>query len=256
MRKFIKKSAAIIATAAFATTFGITASAAGAVTEVTTSSVITENTDTTTPPVVTTTAEVFVPITEANISDEIDLSKVTINGAEVSISDISLSDMLSATKIKHCIYGSTSIDVDNYNFFSGMFGLQTDETDITSFEGTMVSIEVVDEKNNVVSQPDLDEKDFGAYKVVGVHTSDFFTHDDFSVSYYGGITTGMAKADLVDILGDGIIINDEIIYKNTNNTMIVALCHMFDVISGGIFKLIRHIFIIDFACACLCKRVH
>lgn len=228
MRKFIKKSAAIIATAAFATTFGVTASAAPAETsaaEVTTTSVITENTDTTTPPVVTTTVPdtVFVPLTDANISDEIALSSVTINGVEVNISDITLSDILKTVNIKHCPVGTTSLASDNCNFISGMFGIQSIENDISSFNGTMVSIEVVDEKNNVIAPADLDEDKFSTYKVVGVHSSDFFTHEDFDVVYYGGIKTGMKKADLVAALGEGIVINDEIIYKNSNNTMIVEI---------------------------------
>lgn len=231
MRNFIKKSAAIIATAVFATSFGITVSAAPAetsateVTESITTSVITENTDTTTPPVVTTTVPdtVFSPLTEANISDEIDLSMVTINGVEINISDITLSSLLETASITHHPVGTTSLDVNNYNFISGMFGVQSVENDISSFDGTLVSIEVVDENNNVITPVKLDSEKFNTYKVVGVHSSDFFTHEDFEVIYYGGIKVGMAKTDLVAALGDGIVINDEIIYKNTKNTMIIEL---------------------------------
>ncbi len=234
MRNFIKKSAAIIATAVFATSFGITASAALAetsateVTEVTTTSVITENTTTTTPPVetattTTTLGTVYIPMTDSNVLDEIDLSSVTINGVEVSISDITLSDILSTTGIKHFPSGNTIIDVEHLNFNSGMFGVQSDEEDILSFNGTKVSIEVVDENNRVVSPADLDADKYDTYKVVGIHSSDFFTYDDFEVLYYGGIKTGMPKADLVAALGEGIVINNEIVYKNAKNTMIIQL---------------------------------
>ena len=247
MRNFIKKSAAIIATAVFATSFGITASAAPAETtteadtEVTTTSistVITENTTTTTTPLettvaseatvapaetTTTTGTVFVPMTDSNITDEIDISSVTINGVEVSISDITLSELLSSTGIKQFPAGNTIIDVEHLNFNSGMFGVQSDEEDILSFNGTKVSIEVVDEHSRIVPTADLDENEYDTYKVVGIHSSDFFTYDDFEVLYYGGIKTGMPKEELVAILGDGIIINNEIVYKNAKNTMIIQL---------------------------------
>lgn len=244
MRKLFKKVAIIIAAAALAASLGITASAAPvetSATEVTTTAVTTENTTTaassvkmsatttTVPPIeatATTTATfetMYIPVTDSNISDEIDLSSVTINGFKVNISDIALSDMLSTTGMKQFPAGSTVIHVDHYNFNSGMFGIQSNVEDILSFDGTKVSIEVVDENDRVVPTAELDPAKFDTYKVVGVRSSDFFTSNDFEVLYYGGIKTGMKEADLVDILGEGIVINDDIVYKNEKNTMIIQL---------------------------------
>ena len=266
MRNFIKKSAVIIATAVFATSFGITASAAPAETteadtEVTTTSistVITENTETTTAPVtnetsatttkVTTSAStttaattvptaegtssddeakseyVFLPDIKANVSDEIDLSALVINNVNVTLNDkTKLSELLATTGLKHCTYGSTSILRNEFTYISGMFGIQYDATDILSFEGTLVSIEVMDENKNIVSSASLDKNKFHTYTVVGVSSSDFWTHDDFSVSYYGGLKAGTSKEDMISILGEGTIYDDKVVYKNSNHSLVIDL---------------------------------
>lgn len=266
MRNFIKKSAAIIATAVFATSFGITASAAPAETteadtEVITTSistVITENTETTTAPVtsetsatttkVTTSAStttaattvpnteetssddeakseyVFIPDIEVNVSDEIDLSALIINNVNVTLDDdMKLSELLATTGLKHCTYGSMSVLRNEFTFISGMFGIQYDVTDILSFEGTLISIEVMDENKNIVSSASLDKNKFHTYTVVGICSSEFWTHDDFTVSYYGGLQSGTTKEDMISILGEGTIYDDKVVYKNSSHSLVIEL---------------------------------
>ena len=272
MRNFIKKSAAIIVTAVFATSFGITASAAPAETtaeadtEVTTTSistVITEDTETTTPPVttsvtsatsatttnVTTSAStttvatttvnteetssdedeakseyMFIPDIEVNVSDEIDLSALVINNVNVTLDDdMKLSELLATTGLKHCTYGSMSVLRNEFTFISGMFGIQYDVTDILSFEGTLISIEVMDENKNIVSSASLDKNKFHTYTVVGISSSDFWTHDDFTVSYYGGLKSGTTKKDMISILGEGTIYDDKVVYKNSKHSLVIEL---------------------------------
>lgn len=257
MRKFIKKSAAIIATAVFATSFGIAASAASVETSATTS-VVVEDTETTTAPVTsatsttttkvtssasTTTATttvsnteessaadeakskyVFIPDIEVNVSDEIDLSALIINNVNVTLDDdMNLSELLATTGLKHCTYGSTSVLRNEFTYISGMFGIQYDATDILSFEGTLISIEVMDENKNIVSSASLDKNKFHTYTVVGVCSSDFWTHDDFTVSYYGGLKSGTTKEDMISILGEGTIYDDKIVYKNSSHSLVIEL---------------------------------
>lgn len=260
MRKFIKKSAAIIATAALATSFGITASAAPAETSAATTSVMVEDTETTSAPVtstttsaattkatttaattttVTTTAAnieeassddeakseyIFIPDVEANVSDEIDLSKLLINNVNVTLDDdMKLSELLATTGLKHCTYGATSIQRSDFTFISGMFGIQYDADDILSFEGTLVSIEVMDKNKNIVSAAELDRNEFHTYTVVGISSSEFWTHDDFTVSYYGGLKSGTTEEDMISILGEGTVYDNKVVYKNSTHSLVIEL---------------------------------
>lgn len=166
----------------------------------------------------------LVPVVEANIADDIDLSTTVINGVTVNVTDTTtLSDILTATGLKHCSYGTTGMSADGFEFISGMYGIQADENDILSFGGTLVSIEIMDESGKIVSAVDVEKEKYSSYKVVGIHSSEFFTKDDFDVAYYGGIKSGMTKDELYDILGEGTLYEGNVVYRNSTHTLVVEI---------------------------------
>lgn len=170
----------------------------------------------------------LVPFTDVNVPAEMDLSIVTINGVEVSTVDTTLQAVLDSTGITHCPWGATNFTSDRYDFISGMFGIQTDANDISSFEGTSVSIEVVDAEGNLVRGGELDSKLFGEYQVKGVHISDFFTKEDFEVLFYGGVKCNMTEEEAKSILGDGTLYDEDAfgktyVYNNGVQTLLVEI---------------------------------
>lgn len=162
-----------------------------------------------------------VPTVPENMSAEADLSKVIINNTEVDIANVTLQNVLDDTGIKHCFYGTTSLMASDFDFVSGMFGIQENENDISSFGGTSVSIEVVDANGAIVEPADLNKSLFGEYRVKGVHSSLFFTRDDFEVIYYGGIKCGMPEADVLEILGEGEANGRKHFYSNGKQTLVI-----------------------------------
>lgn len=164
---------------------------------------------------------VLVPDIEVNVSSDIDFSIVKINNIDVNIQGTTLKDVLDSTGIKRCPYGTTSLSKTNYKFMSGMFGIQTDENDITSFEGTQVSIEVIDKDGNLILQSDQTPSEYDKYTVKGIHISDFFTKDDFEVVFCKGIKVGMSKSDITDILGKETVVDNRAVYNNGSQTLII-----------------------------------
>ena len=133
---------------------------------------------------------------EVNLSDDIDLSKVNINGVETDISDITLQELLDNTRMEQC-NGSTYVNFHNFTFRSGMF----QSVDIQeAFSGTTISVEVCDNSGYVITHNDLDPSNFAEYNVIGVSSSEFFTKDDFKVISYGGISVGMPKEEVYEVL--------------------------------------------------------
>lgn len=170
----------------------------------------------------------LVPFSDVNIPAEMDLSIVTINGVEVNTLDTTLQTVLDSAGITHCPWGSTNLTSSRYDFISGMFGVQTDASDISSFEGTSVSIEVVDADGNLVRGGELDSKLFGEYQVKGIHISDFFTKDDFEVLFYGGVKCGMAEEEVMASLSGGTLYDEDAfgktyVYNNGVQTMLVVI---------------------------------
>lgn len=164
---------------------------------------------------------ILVPSVEVNVSSDIDFSTVNINHKDINILKATLKDVLDKTGIKRCPYGTTTLSIDGYEFRSGMFGIQTDENDITSFTGTQVSLEVVDNKGNLVSQSDQKKDDYDDYIIKGVHISDFFTEDDFEIVFFKGIKVGSSKNDITDILGEGSPLGKRVAYNNGVQTLII-----------------------------------
>lgn len=167
----------------------------------------------------------LVPDVEVNVPAETDFGVVIINDVEVSTINTNLQTILDNTGIRHCSFGTTDLTFGDCSFTSGMFGIQKDENDITSFEGTSVSIEVLDTNGNIVSATDLDENLFGEYQVKGIHISDFFTQEDFEVIFYGNIKCGMEEDELINLIGSGYVEEDVFgktyIYNNGMQTLVV-----------------------------------
>lgn len=171
---------------------------------------------------------VLTPTVDVNVPAETDFSLVTINGVEVNTLDTNLQAILDSAGITHCPWGSTNLTSSRYDFISGMFGVQTDASDISSFEGTSVSIEVVDADGNLVRGGELDSKLFGEYQVKGIHISDFFTKDDFEVLFYGGVKCGMAEEEVMASLSGGTLYDEDAfgktyVYNNGVQTMLVVI---------------------------------
>lgn len=134
-----------------------------------------------------------------NLPSEAGLSKVSINGTDVDIQDITLGDMLETAGLTQCIYASTDLQLADYEFVSGMYGKLADKTDIFSF-GSLLSIEIVDDDGNLVyGNSDIDSS---SCAVKGIYTSDFFMQDDFDVVFYGGIKCGMPIEEAYTSLED------------------------------------------------------
>lgn len=132
-----------------------------------------------------------------NVPDA-ELSKVNINNVDVDIQDITLGEMLEATGLTHCVYGSTDLQLADYVFTSDMYGVLADETNLFSF-GSLMSIEIIDDDGNLVhGETDIDSN---LCAVKGIYTSDFFIQDDFDVVYYNGVKCGMPIEDAYALLG-------------------------------------------------------
>lgn len=171
---------------------------------------------------------VLTPTVDVNVPAETDFSLVTINGVEVNTLDTNLQAILDSTGITHCPFGTTSVTFGDIDFVSGMFGIQKDESDISSFGGTNVSIEVLDSNGEVVEPSELDSNLFGEYRVKAIHTSEFFTEDDFEVLYFGGIKCNMPEEDVKAILGEGVVFDDDpfgktYAYNNGVQTLLVEI---------------------------------
>jgi hypothetical protein len=161
---------------------------------------------------------VIVPDVEVNTFTDDDFTKVTINGVEVNINDYTLADIVEATGIERCTYGSTFIQDGYFEFSGGMYGIKSYELDPLSFEGTMVTFEVL---NNGVIDDNPRTDEYANCLIKGVRSSQFFTEDDFEVIYYGGITSGTLQDDIVALLGEGEEYGDYTVYNNGKQTLMI-----------------------------------
>lgn len=163
----------------------------------------------------------IVPSCIVNLSADAELAKVTLNNIEVDIETVVLRDILNATGLDCCDYGTTDLQLEDFVFTSGMYGVQADKTDMFSF-GTTVGIEVVDENGSIVYNDSNIDKNL--CNVKGVHISDFFVSDDFEVIFYGGIKCGITDIEVYDILGsEGQVSGKQHMYNNGKQTIVVEI---------------------------------
>lgn len=162
----------------------------------------------------------LVPAIDNNIADSISIDSITIGDTTVVVGG-TLRDILDATGMTLCSYGTTSLKKDGYTFTSAMYGVQKDASDPLSYKGTLVSIEITDKQGKLITPSAINAKMFDIYNVKGVHVDEFFTKDDFEVQFYGGIKVGMKEDEIISLLGEGTEIKARTYYRNTYNTLAI-----------------------------------
>lgn len=155
----------------------------------------------------------LVPTIEQNLSDEIDLSLVAVNGYEIDLDNLPYQSFLQMSQLRKGSVGTTSIDTSLFFFDGGMHYLNEN--------GTKLSVELVDKDGNLV--PNLKEENYKPEElyVKGLHISEDFLAEDYNVSFYAGVKIGMERDLFTAVMGAGAAIKDKYVYQNSNYTMIV-----------------------------------
>lgn len=149
----------------------------------------------------------------AHLPETAELGVINVNNVDIDISGITLREFLDMSGLKHCIYANTDLQFADYEFVSGMYGIQSDESDPFSFDSLM-SIEIMDIYGHIVDG-DVDVmNDDCEYIVKGVCTSDFFMGNDFDVIFYGNIKCGMTIDDIYAALGGEAFAKEEDFYAD------------------------------------------
>ena len=166
----------------------------------------------------------LVPACSFPIPEGMDFSKVTVNGVEVDVSNITLGDFLTQTGLTRNPVGTTSLS-SKYIFESGMYGIRdegkSNEYGYDFMDGTQLSIEVIDENGEIVFYNDVEEEELNNCRIKGFHISEFWLKDDFDVVFCGGIKPLMPKDDFISLMGEGERLGDNRVYSNENFTLIV-----------------------------------
>ena len=173
---------------------------------------------------VTTTAEItepasesehapLVPVIEQNVSDEIDLSLVAVNGYEIDLDNLTYQSFLQMTQLHKQPAGATVLDTSLFYFNSGMYCLNDG--------GTQLSVELTDKDGKLVENSDEEGYEPQDLYVKGLHCSSFWMKEDYSVSFYAGIKIGMDKDLFLAVMGTGKQVSDNLVYRNNSYTMIV-----------------------------------
>lgn len=173
---------------------------------------VTTTTEPTTEPIVESEHAPLVPVIEQNVSDEIDLSLVAINGYEIDLDNLTYQSFLQMTQLHKQPAGVTSLDTSVFYFNSGMYCLNDD--------GTQLSVELVNKEGNLVENGDEEDYEPQDLYVKGIHCSTFWTKEDYNVSFHAGIKSGMEKDLFIAVMGAGEQISDNLVYRNSSYTMI------------------------------------
>lgn len=184
-----------------------------------------------------------------NLSETAELSKVTVNNADIDIANITLGEMLEQSGLERCLYGSTDLQLADYKFASDMYCIQSNLkrsmqssvalqlaeckfvsdtyhiplnvkkrnrailSDLFLFDSRL-SIEIVDENGNLVKNSDGVTDNNLDCAVKGVYASNAFTNDDFEAVFYGGVKCGMELDDAYACLDGEGYINGEAIDRS------------------------------------------
>lgn len=162
---------------------------------------------------------VLVPVTDINVDETVNLSYLKINGKQVKIYNKTLKNFLSETGFEHCANGTTTLKNDVYAFESNMFGIPSSGD---TFDGTLLSVEVEHKQTHTHIAPvDFNINDAGMYFIKGIYISEFWKKDDIKISFCEGITIGTPKEDVVAALGEGTQMDNGVIYKNKDYTLVI-----------------------------------
>lgn len=182
-------------------------------------------------------------VPDCEINTDVSMSVVNINGVSVDIRNIALDELLFLTGTELNRFGTTYLERDTHCFVGYMYGVagESDPTyagmnvtidgvtydggDLPTF-GTTFAVEVMQNDDILILDEGIDSSEFDRYMVKGIETDLFFTENDFSIVFAGGIQVGMSREDCVSVFGDGhaVVSNQECeqiyIYNNGINTMV------------------------------------
>lgn len=158
----------------------------------------------------------LVPVIEQNLSDEIDLSLVAVNGYEIDLDDLNYQSFLTMSQLQKDSVAVTLLDTSLFYFNSGMYCLNQESS-------THLSVELVDKDGNLVPNGEEENYDAKDLFVKGLHCSEFWMKEDYNVSFYAGIKSGMDKDLFIAVMGAGEEIDGKRVYRNSTYTMIVEM---------------------------------
>lgn len=155
----------------------------------------------------------LVPPIKQNLSNEIDLSYVDINGFRINIEDLTKEELLLSSKLNKR-NGKSEIETNFYYYNGGMFS--------SSENSSAVAVEFVNRNGKLVPEEEYDKYNDNDLVVKGVYSSLDFVKDDNVVSYYAGIKSGMEKDTFIAIMGEGLKAYDYRVYSNKKYVLIVS----------------------------------
>lgn len=175
---------------------------------------VTTTTEPPTEPITESEHAPLVPVIEQNVSDEIDLSLVAINGYEIDLDNLSYQSFLQMTQL-HKGNGGVLLDT-NLFYFNG-------DTHCLTDDGTQFFVELVDNDGNLVEDDEIEKYEPNELYVKGVHFSNFYTKGDYNISLnYAGIKCNMEKDLFISVMnGTGEQAFGGAVYQNSVYTMIV-----------------------------------
>ena len=153
-----------------------------------------------------------------NINTDAEINIININGTPIDLDkNPSLEDLLSETNLSHNV-GSTNTE-DGLSFHGALYSINTGDFK----DQTKISIELENHEGEISSGVDIKTEDYPNYTIKGIHTSLFFTENDFNVYYCDSITNGSTESHVESILGKGDLFNDDMIaYNNGTYTMLIS----------------------------------
>lgn len=194
------------------------------ITDTTVSSTEQESTTTTTVPEETTEqVSTTVIKVEKNVSEEVDLSYALVNGEEFHLDGkTSVADYVKLAKMKLAL-GNSYHDSDLMQFKGYMY---ESTEDIDNDKKTKVSLEAVNKDGKIIISDDELKNTPEECFIHGIHTSAFFTGEDFTVEFANGLKIGQTQSEIIEKFGEGKVIDDVLlgkisIYNNGTNSLFI-----------------------------------
>lgn len=165
----------------------------------------------------------YVNVVKNNISDDIKINTLTINGKEYTL-PVSKEEI---EEIKECSYASAYVDTLEMYFVGSGWGVQSDPKNILSFDGGKIFFMYDDIEKNIIA----------------AKTSDFWIEDDLKLEF-AGISIGDTKKSVENLLGEGEEYEDLVFYKN--NTGLIAIEYELEWNDGEKYRFVEEIYIFGY----------
>ena len=165
----------------------------------------------------------YVNIVKNNISDDIKINTLTINGKQYTL-PVSKEAI---EEIKECSYASAYVDTLEMYFVGSGWGIQSNPDDIMSFDGGKIFFMYDDTEENIIA----------------AKTSDFWIEDDLKLEF-AGISIGDTKESVESLLGEGEQYEDLVFYKN--NTGLIAIEYELEWNDGEKYRFVEEIYIFGY----------